>query len=97
MCRALSNGNKGGCCTLSTEARTLLGAGIVTVDQRHTYCRATVGRVQGDLIFISSECQFRTDDWLPLYRNILIVIGEIKGPGSLVQNLFILGICHMLS
>ena len=50
------------------------------------YCRAAIGRVQGDLIFIFPECQFKTDVWLPLYKNILVVIGEIKGPGSLIQN-----------
>lgn len=43
--------------------------------------------VQGDLIFISSVCLFRTDDWLSLYRNThLKKKAEIKGPGSLVQN-----------
>lgn len=43
--------------------------------------------VQGDLIFMSSECLFRTDDLLSLDRNThFLKIAEIKGPGSLVQN-----------
>lgn len=70
----LSNGNKG---AVACGPQRLRCSSVLWISSV----------VQGDLIFVSSECLFRTDGWLSLYRNThFLKIAEIKGPGSLVQN-----------